>query len=57
VNKLPGGALLAVPPPYTAPVKRVPTVMNLDILTDMGRMSGAFMRCGTPTTISTKSRT
>jgi hypothetical protein len=35
VNKLPGDTLLAVSPPYTVPVKRVPTVMDLELLTDI----------------------
>jgi len=40
VNELPSDALLAVLPPNTAPMKRVPTVVDLKLLTDMGRMTG-----------------
>lgn len=54
VNKLPGGALLAVSPPYTATVKRMPLVMDLELLADMGRMIGTFMRCAMRRTISTR---
>jgi hypothetical protein len=32
-------ALLAVLRPQTAPVKRVPTIVNFNFLPDMGRMS------------------
>ena len=40
VNNLPGGALFAVVSPNTAPIERVPPVMNFDFLPDMGRMNG-----------------
>jgi len=40
VNKPTGYALLAVMPPDTAPEKRVPAVMDLNFLPDMGRMTG-----------------
>jgi hypothetical protein len=40
VDKVPGGALRAPSPPDTAPVKRMPTVMDLELLTDVGRMIG-----------------
>jgi hypothetical protein len=40
VNKPTGKALLTVLPPNTTPMERVPTVMNLNFLPDMGRMTG-----------------
>jgi hypothetical protein len=40
VNNLPGGALFVVVSPDAAPIERVPPVMNLNFLTDMGRMTG-----------------
>jgi hypothetical protein len=40
VNKPTGKALLTVLPPDTAPMERVPAVMNLNFLPDMGRMTG-----------------
>ena len=43
VNELPSDALFAVLPPDTAPVKRVPTVVDLDLLADMGRMTGTSL--------------
>ncbi|MEJ2379536.1 MAG: hypothetical protein P8Y71_30545 [Pseudolabrys sp.] len=40
VNDPAGSAILAIMPPDTAPVERVPTVMDLNFLADMGRMTG-----------------
>jgi hypothetical protein len=40
VNDPTGKALLTVTPPDTAPIERVPAVMNLNFLPDMGRMIG-----------------
>jgi hypothetical protein len=40
VNVPTGNALLAIVPANTAPKERVPAVMNLDLLPDMGRMNG-----------------
>jgi hypothetical protein len=39
VNKPTRKALLTVLPPNTAPMERVPAVMNLNFLPDMGRMT------------------
>ena len=40
VNDPTGKALLTVMPPDTAPIERVPAVMDLNLLPDMGRMTG-----------------
>ena len=40
VNDPTGKALLTVMPPDTAPIERVPAVMALNFLPDMGRMTG-----------------
>jgi hypothetical protein len=40
VNDPTGKALLTVMPPDTAPIERVPAVMDLNFLPDMGRMTG-----------------
>jgi hypothetical protein len=40
VNNPTGKALLTVLPPNTTPMERVPAVMNLNFLPDMGRMTG-----------------
>jgi hypothetical protein len=40
VNDPTGSAILAIMPPYTAPVERVPTVIDPNFLADMGRMTG-----------------
>ena len=39
VNHLAAGSLLAVLPPYTAPVQRVPAVEDLNFMRDMRRMT------------------
>lgn len=46
VNKPAAGALLTVVPTDTAPVQRMPTVMDLDFLPDMGRMTGRLPLAG-----------
>jgi hypothetical protein len=43
VNNLPDGALFAVASPDAAPIERVPPVMNLNFLPDMGRMTGRLL--------------
>jgi hypothetical protein len=40
VNELAAGALLAVLWSESTPVQRVPAIVNLDFLPDMGRMTG-----------------
>jgi hypothetical protein len=40
VNDPTGKALLTVMPPDTAPIERVPAVMDLNFLPNMGRMTG-----------------
>jgi hypothetical protein len=40
MNKAAGLAPLAALPPDTLAVKRVPTVINFNFLSDMGRMNG-----------------
>jgi hypothetical protein len=40
VNEMTGEALFAVMPPDATPRERVPTVVNDDLLPDMGRMTG-----------------
>jgi hypothetical protein len=40
VNKSTGYPLLAVMPPNTAPIERVPGIVNFNFRPDMGRMTG-----------------
>jgi hypothetical protein len=40
VNDLAAGALLDILAPNAAPIERVPAIMNLDLVPDMGRMTG-----------------
>jgi hypothetical protein len=40
IDKAASDALLATVPPDTTPIKRMPAIMDLDLLPDMGRMTG-----------------
>jgi hypothetical protein len=40
VNDLAAGALLDILAPNAAPIERVPAIMDLDLVPDMGRMTG-----------------
>ena len=40
MNELTSNALFAVKPPNTPPVQRMPAIMDLDFLADMGRING-----------------
>ena len=43
VNDLAAGAPLDILAPNTAPIERVPAIMDLDLLPDMGRMTGRLL--------------
>jgi hypothetical protein len=40
IDKAAGSALLVALAPDTTPIQRVPAIMDLDLLPDMGRMTG-----------------
>ena len=40
MNDVAAGAVLDILAPKPAPIECVPTIMDLDVLPDMGRMSG-----------------
>jgi hypothetical protein len=51
VNDLAAGALLDILAPNAAPIERVPAIMDLDLVPDMGRMTGR-LRSAARTTCS-----
>ena len=46
VNNLAAGAPLNILATNTAPIECVPAIMNLDLLPDMGRMTGRLLSAG-----------
>ena len=46
VNNLAAGAPLNILATNTAPIECVPAIMNLDLLSDMGRMTGRLLSVG-----------